>query len=80
MTDTVTVDMTTDLKFISANGRKPSAEARRYIYRVLASSLAQDMDDHDGWVFGGITNDCDRRRLVTAGKKVIAELIRKGSL
>lgn len=67
-----------DLKFDGSSGRKPSAEARRYIYRVLATALETDMRDHEGWMRDGITNDFDLRRLRKAAKLVVAELIRKG--
>jgi hypothetical protein len=65
------------MKFDGSSGRKPSAEARRYVYAVLASCLADDMTDRGGWVFGGIDSDFDRRRLIRAGQLVVKELLRK---
>lgn len=66
-------------KFDGSSGMKPSAEARRYIYRVMATALDTDMTDDEGWVFGGIDCEFDRRRLREAAKRVRADLLRKGS-
>lgn len=67
------------LRFNGDNGRKPTTEARRYIYRVLAASLEEDMKDYQGWILGGIDQEPDRRRLHIVAKKVVAELLRKGN-
>lgn len=68
-----------DLMFNGENGRKPTTEARRYIYRVLATALETDMTDHEGWILGGVDREPDRRRLHIVAKKVVKELLRKGN-
>lgn len=65
------------MKFDGSSGRKPSTEARRYIYAVLAASLESDMRDPDGWVRGGIEDEFDLRRLRKEARKVFTELMRK---
>lgn len=65
-------------QFTSANGRKPSTEARRYVYRVLAAALDEDLKNSDGWVRGGL-NEFDDRRAKTAARKVYTELLRKAA-
>lgn len=67
------------MKFDGSSGRKPSAEARRYVYNVLATSIETDLGDHEGWLFGGLDDEVDRRRVKKAAKLVVAELLRKGS-
>jgi hypothetical protein len=66
------------LQFNSERGHTPSYEARRYIYRVLASALENDMTDPAGWILGGVEQEPDRRRLHIQAKRVIEELSRKG--
>lgn len=39
-------------------------DARAYVYNVLAIIVDHELTDEDGWMFGGIDNDFDRRRLV----------------
>lgn len=60
-------------RFEGANGYKPSTEARRYVYLRLATSLeANGLDcTNEG------LNEFDRRRVLEATRKVIAELRRK---
>ncbi len=65
-------------KFTGNTGRRPSAEARRYVYRVLASCLDDDLDNPEGWVLGGIDDEPSQRRARKAAKLVFAELVRKG--
>lgn len=65
------------LKFSGDSGRKPSAEARRYVYAVMASALETDLIDPEGWVRGGLGNEFDDRRAKSAARKVITELRRK---
>ena len=65
--------------FDGSSGRRPSAEARRYVYRVLASSLDMDLKDPDGWVRGGIEKLADVRLAIEAARKIEAELRRKGN-
>lgn len=66
------------MKFDGASGMRPSAEARRYVYVVLSSALETDLGDPQGWIFGGIDNEFDRRRAFAAARLVIRELRRKG--
>lgn len=73
-------DLTPFLKFNSANGMKPSAEARRYVYRCLDAILANaENDEGDDLFFGGVEVDADIRRLRIAIKKVRAEMQRKAA-
>lgn len=65
------------MKFDGGSGRRPQTEARRYVYAVLASALSTDMSDPEGWVFGGMEDEFDRRRAKKAGRAIIAELLRK---
>ena len=68
------------LKFDGSSGQLPSAEARRYVYRVLASCLEDDVQHAaEGWVFGGLENEFDRRRAKRAAELVIKELRKKGA-
>lgn len=69
------------LRFNSNDGRKPQTEARRYVYNVIAAMLENEFNEpdcYDGWMFGGIEQEPDRRRLTKAIKSVIAEMLRKG--
>lgn len=69
------------LKFNGDFGRKPQAEARRYVYGVLVSMLAnerrQGRENGEGWMFGGIEREEDRRRLHKALEAVEKEMERK---
>jgi hypothetical protein len=65
-------------KFDGSSGKKPSAEARRYVYAILAAMIDNDMSDTGQWFFGGLDNEVDRRRVRRAVKLVEAEMIRKG--
>ena len=65
------------MRFDGSSGRRPDAEARKYVYAVLASSLVSDLIDPDGWVFGGIEDEEDKRRLRRVAKAVVEELRRK---
>ncbi len=65
------------MRFDGSSGRKPSAEARRYVYAVLATIIDNDMDGDQQWFLGGLEDDCDRRRVRKAAKAVEAEMIRK---
>lgn len=67
------------MKFDGSSGRRPSAEARRYVYRVLATCLDTDLGDDEGWMLGGIDCEFDRRRVKRAAELVIEELLRKGN-
>jgi hypothetical protein len=67
------------VKFNGDSGRRPQAEARRYVYSVLATMLDHELspEAYDGWIFGGIKFDPDKRRLRRAVKAVIVEMRRK---
>lgn len=66
--------------FNENNGRTSEAEAKRYVYRILSRMLIQELhpDEHGGWMFGGIEEESDKRKLRRAIKIVIAEMDRKG--
>lgn len=67
------------LHFSSVNGRRPQTEARRYVYGVLCAMLAHELtqEARDGWMFGGIEQEPDQRRLTKAIKAVIKECRRR---
>ena len=69
----------TPLKFNGSSGRRPSAEARSYVYAVLASALETDLGDPEGWMRGGIEEEPDERRVFKAARAVIKELRRKAT-
>ena len=68
------------MKFNGASGRKPSAEARRYIYRMLAMSLEEKLSDGTGNPYDddGL-DELDRRRIQRVGDLVVRELRRKAA-
>jgi len=63
------------------HGRKPNTEARRYVYAILVPMLEHELnsDQRDGWMFGGIEEEPDQRRLRKAIKAVMVEMRRKAS-
>ena len=65
------------MRFTSNNGRTPQAEARRYVYALLVPMLEHELSDPDGWMFGGIEEEPDKRRLTKAIKAVAAEMGRR---
>lgn len=67
------------LKFKGADGRKPSTEARRYVYALLVPMLEHELRDEarHGWMFGGIDEEPDKRRLRKAIKAVMVEMRKK---
>lgn len=67
------------MKFDGSSGKRPSAEARRYVYAVAASSLETDLTDPEGWLLGGLDDEVDRRRVKRETRKVAAELRRKAN-
>jgi hypothetical protein len=67
------------LIFNGESGMRPSAEARRYVYRVTTMMLDHELTDRDGWMFGGIAHEADKRRLRKAIKDVIKELTKKSN-
>jgi hypothetical protein len=66
------------MKFDGSTGRRPGAEARRYVYNILATMIDNDLGDNGGWLFGGMEDEFDRRRVRKAAKLVMAEMSRKG--
>jgi alcohol dehydrogenase YqhD (iron-dependent ADH family) len=67
----------TKLLFNGDDGRKPQTEARRYVYRILRTMLDHELQDRDGWMFGGVEREPDVRRLTKAVEAVKKELLRK---
>lgn len=57
-------------------GGKPSTQARRYVYQVLATTLEHDLNNDSEWLYDGM-DEFDIRRVRQAVKKVIVELRRK---
>lgn len=66
------------MMFDGRRGSRPSTQAHKYVYRVLASALMSDLTDSGGWVLGGMDEEVDRRRAKKEARKIIAELLRKG--
>jgi hypothetical protein len=65
------------MKFNGSSGRKPQTEARRYVYAILVAVLEHEHHDPDGWMFGGVEDSFDQRRLHKAINAVKAEMRRK---
>lgn len=65
------------MKFTSERGHTPQAEARRHVYRILVPMLQHELTDPDGWMFGGIAEEPDKRRLTKAIKAVAVEMARR---
>lgn len=67
--------------FTGSQGRRPQTEARRYVYAILAKMLSDELrqgDEHGGgWMFGGVEDEVDLRRLKKAIKAVRSEMQRK---
>jgi hypothetical protein len=68
------------MKFNGNSGHKPQTEARKYVYNVLVQMLQQELspDENEGWMFGGVYDEPDQRRLRKAIKAVMSEFRRKG--
>ena len=64
-------------QFTGASGMQPQAEARRYVYRIVESMLAHERPGDGGWIYGGIENEFDVRRLKKAVSAVRKEMLRK---
>jgi hypothetical protein len=64
-------------KFTGNSGLNPQAEARRYVYGVLWAMLDNEHSGDGGWIYGGIENEFDVRRLKKAVAAVQKELLRK---
>lgn len=57
-------------------------DVRRYVLNVMAAMLENEFnlpDFHEGWMFGGIENEDDRKLLVTEIRIFVAELIAKAA-
>lgn len=65
------------MRFNGSSGKRPSAEARRYIYSRLASILRTSLNDDTSWI--NEFDEFDRRRLRRAAKLVAEELRRKAN-
>ena len=66
------------MRFVGEDGNTPSRAARRYVYAVLASALANVLTDRGGWVRGGL-EPVDERLAVKEARMVIAYLERKAA-
>jgi len=64
-------------KFNGLTGRTPQAEAKRYVYAVLETMLDHELTDREGWLFGGIEHEDDKRRLRYAIELIKVEMVRK---
>lgn len=53
-----------DLKF------KKAVDARAYMLNVLVTMIDHELGDEGGWMFAGIDNEFDRRRLTNELKKL----------
>lgn len=56
-------------------------EARAYMFNVMASVIDNELtdDQKDGWMFGGVDNEFDRRRLTNELKKYKAFVLKRAS-
>lgn len=67
-------------KFKGADGRKPSTEARRYVYRRISKLLEDELQEGIGWLWeGDDIDEFDRRRIHAAVYKVAAEMRKKAA-
>ena len=67
-----------ELKFNGASGRKAQTEARRYVYRCLATTLEQDIDGSGaGYLHDDLEYEADRRRAIKAARAILRELTKK---
>lgn len=74
-----------ELRFTSKNGDgRPQAQARRYVYSILVAMLDSQLNHHpenvEGWMFGGIETEPDRRRVAKAIKAVQADFTKRAAL
>jgi len=67
------------MKFTSEPGRTAQAKARRFVYAVLVPMLEHELGDPEGWMFGGIEEEPDKRRLAKAIKALMVEMRRRAS-
>jgi hypothetical protein len=59
---------------------KVRTHARRYVLNVTAAMLENEFNEpdfHEGWMFGGVENDEDRKLLAQEIHIFVAELLRK---
>jgi hypothetical protein len=64
------------MEFTKSNGTKPSTQARRYVYRIVAELLDGDIANGSEWMWREF-DEADSRRIMNATKKIIAEMRRK---
>lgn len=68
------------MRFDGSSGKKPSAEARRYVYKTIAHFLTDDVDNAGGgWLLSGIDDEVDRRRIRKAAQAVAVMMRRKAN-
>ncbi len=67
---------------LSAEGRKPSAVARRHVYGALAARLRADVEDPVGvpYLTTDLETEADRRRAVKAARRVLADLEKRAKV
>ncbi len=67
------------MRFNGSSGRKPSTEARRYVYACIAAALDNGTERSGGGWFGlgQDADEFDRRRLHRALNLVRDEMLRK---
>lgn len=63
--------------FTGASGMKPQTEARRYVYGIIWAMLNNEHAGDGGWIYGGVENEFDVRRLEKAVAAVQKEMLRK---
>lgn len=68
------------LRFDGSTGTRPQTEARRYVYAIVATMLEHEPSDPDGWIFGGIEREEDKRRLRKAIRSVSSEMRKKAKI
>lgn len=66
------------MRFVGDGRRtKAQTQANRYVYAVLGSMLEHEKTDRGGWIFDGIENEFDIRRLRIAIDRVQKQLARR---
>lgn len=62
---------------------KSAVEARAYVYGVCAAMLESQYTTHpenvEGWMFGGIVNEFDRRRVTKEIKRLEAQMLKRSA-
>lgn len=71
------------LKFTNVGKRKPSTMARAYVYAITAAMLeaqySTEPEATEGWMFGGIEHEPDRRRLLKEIKRLEKEMLSRAA-